>query len=163
VSSASEERGPGVGSLTRITHQWVLAQVYAYVTTRGFEDLGRSQVGMFRYPTLDGLRPSELAERLQSTKQSVNDLVGEMEERGYLIRVPDDTDGRARVIRLTAEGRRLEQTAYEGARTAERAIIELLGPRRFAQLKRSLEEIVSHISEGDLDSLPAAAPTSAER
>jgi hypothetical protein len=40
---------------------------------------------------------------------------------------------------------------------------ELLGHRRFAQPKRSLEEIVSHISEGHLDSLPAAAPTPAER
>jgi DNA-binding MarR family transcriptional regulator len=163
MSSAVEGRAPGLGSLTRVLHQWVLAQVYAHVVSSGYEDLGRSQVGIFRYPTPDGLRPSELAERLQITKQSVNDLVGEMEERGYLVRVPDPSDGRARIIRLTAKGRRLEKTAYEGARAAELAIAELLGPRRFAQLRGSLEEFVSHIAPDHLSALRVPEASSSTR
>jgi len=147
VSSASEERGPYVGSMMRNAHQWVIELVYARVVAAGYDDLGRSQIAMFRYPTPDGLRPSQLADRLQITKQSVNDLLGEMEERGYLVRVPDPTDGRARVIRLTAKGRQLEAIVYDGAQSAERAIAELLGPRQFAQLRHSLEKVVSHISE----------------
>jgi len=134
----------------RLAHQWILEQVYAGVVAAGFEDLGRAHVGMFRYPTPHGLRPSELADQLQITKQSVNDLLHDMEVRGYLVRVPDPSDGRARVIRLTAKGRQLEEIVYDGAQSAELAIAELLGPHRFAQLRRSLEEVVSHISEGDV-------------
>jgi DNA-binding MarR family transcriptional regulator len=136
--------------MMRIAHQWVLAQVYARVVAAGYEDLGRSHVAMFRYPTPDGLRPSELADQLQITKQSVNDLLGEMEERGYLVRVDDPTDGRARVIRLTAKGRQLEKTVYDGAQSAELAIAELLGPRHFTQLRDALETVASYISERDV-------------
>lgn len=138
----------------RVAHQWVIAQVHAHVVQAGYSDLSRAQIGIFRYPTPEGLRPSQLADQLQITKQSVNDLLYEMEERGYLHRAPDPSDGRARVIRLTAQGRKLEQTVYDGAQTAERAIAELLGPRRFAQLHHSLETVVSHITEP-----PPARPT----
>ena len=160
VSSASEKRGPYVGSMMRIAHHWVLAQVYARVVAAGYEDLGRSHIAMFRYPTPDGLRPSELADQLQITKQSVNDLLGEMEERGYLVRVPDPTDGRARVIRLTAKGHHLEEIVYDGAQSAELVIAELLGRRRFAQLRHSLENVVSHISESDLPPVGRRRPDS---
>jgi DNA-binding MarR family transcriptional regulator len=134
----------------RLAHQWILEQVYDGVVAAGFEDLGRAHVRMFRYPTPDGLRPSELADKLQITKQSVNDLLADMEARGYLVRVPDPSDGRARVIRLTAKGRQLERVVYDGARSAELAIAELLGPRRLAQLRRALDEVVSHISKGEV-------------
>ena len=80
-----------------------------------------------------------LAEQVGITKQSVNDLLGHLEGRGYLVRMPDPTDGRARVIRLTAKGRRLGETINAEAQAAERRIAEILGPRRFAQLRSSLE------------------------
>jgi DNA-binding MarR family transcriptional regulator len=143
--------------MMRTVHRWVLEQVYTSVVAAGYDDLGRAQVWMFRYPSADGLQPSELADLLQITKQSVNDLLHDMEARGYLVREPHPTDGRARVVRLTPKGQRLEQTAYDAAGSAQEAIAELLGPRRFAQLRQSLEEVVSHIARGDL---PAARATS---
>ena len=73
------------------------------------------------------------------TKQSVNDLLGHLEHHGYLSRVPDPFDGRARVIRLTSKGRRLQQTIYDQAGAAEHRIAEILGPRRFAQLHSCVE------------------------
>ncbi len=134
----------------RISFQWVLGHIHANVLAAGFEDLGRFHVGLFRYPTPDGMRPTELAEQLLITKQSVNVLLRDMEERGYLVRVPDPSDGRGRVVRLTAKGRHLEEIVYDAAESAERAFTELLGPDRFAQLRHSLEEVVDHISAGDL-------------
>ena len=67
--------------MMRTVHRWILEQVYAEVIAAGYEDLGRFHVGMFRWPTVNGVRPSELADRLQITKQSVNTLLGDMEER----------------------------------------------------------------------------------
>jgi DNA-binding MarR family transcriptional regulator len=151
MSSTITERVPYVGSLTRLVHQWVLAHIYSCVVAAGYHDLGRAHVGMFRYPATDGLRPSELAERLQVTRQSVNDLLGDMERLGYLVRVPDPTDGRARVIRLTERGLQLDQVIYSAARSAEVAIAKLLGPARFAQLRDALETVTVAIAAGDLE------------
>ena len=90
---------------------------------------------------------------LQITKQSVNDLVRDMEERGYLVRVPDPNDGRARIIRLTAKGHRLEQAVYEAAGSAEQTIAHVLGPRRFAQMRESLDQLAQQITAGDMPTM----------
>jgi DNA-binding MarR family transcriptional regulator len=136
--------------MMRTTVGWVREHVYAQVIDAGYHELGRAHVAMFRYPTLEGLRPTEIADQLQVTKQSVNDLLSYMEEHGYVVRVPDPTDGRARIVHLTAKGRRLEDVVYYAAGSAERAIAELLGPNRFPQLRQSLEEVARCISTGRL-------------
>ena len=127
--------------MTRIVWQWVRDRMYAGVVAAGYDDLNAAHVGLWRYPGLDGRRPTQLADEVGITKQSVNELLGHLEQRGYLDRVPDSADGRARVIRVTPKGRRLERTIYAEARTAQLQIAEILGPKRFAQLHSSLEEL----------------------
>jgi DNA-binding MarR family transcriptional regulator len=113
--------------------------MYAGVVAAGYDDLNAAHVGLWRYPGLEGLRPTQLADRAGITKQSVNDLLGHLERHGYLRRVPDSVDGRVRVIRLTSKGQRLQETIYAEAGAAQQRIAEILGPRRFAQLQSSLE------------------------
>jgi DNA-binding MarR family transcriptional regulator len=139
------EPGPYVGALFRVVWQWVREQLYAGVVAAGFDDLNAAHVGLWRYPGLEGLRPSQLADRAGITKQSVNDLLGHLEGHGYLVRAPDSADGRARVIQLTAKGRRLEATIYASAGAAQLRIAEILGPRRFAQLHSSLELLTEQL------------------
>ncbi len=139
-------RSPYIGAMLRVVWHWVRDQLYAGVVAAGYDDLNSAHVGLWRYPGLDGLRPSQLADRVGITKQSVNDLLGHLERHGYLFRVPDSADGRGRVIRLTSKGRRLEQTIYAEAGTAQLRIAEILGPRRFAQLQSSLELLASSLA-----------------
>jgi DNA-binding MarR family transcriptional regulator len=140
------EHRPYVGALMRVGWEWVREQMYAGVVAAGYDDLNAAHVGLWRYPGLEGLRPSELACRVGTRKQSVNDLLGHLEQRGYLSRVPDEADGRARVIRLSAKGRRLQQTIYDQAGAAELRIAEILGPRRFSQLHSCLELLKEQLS-----------------
>jgi DNA-binding MarR family transcriptional regulator len=137
---------PYVGAMLGVVWQWVRDQIYEGVVAAGYDDLNAAHVGLWRYPGLEGLRPSQLADRRGITKQSVNDLLGHLEQHGYLLRVPDSADGRARVIRLTSKGRRLEQTIYAEAGAAQRRIAEILGPRRFAQLHGSLELLTEQLA-----------------
>src|SRR5689334_20863499 len=120
-----------LGALLRPCWQWIREQVYEGVVAAGYDDLTRAHVGMFRHPGMDRRRPSELAEELQITRQSVNDLLSHLEVHGYIVRRPDPEDGRARVVRLTAEGRRLEAVVHDAARRAEISIADKLGPKRF--------------------------------
>jgi DNA-binding MarR family transcriptional regulator len=142
------ERSPYVGAMLRVIWLWVRDQLYAGVVAAGYDDLNAAHVGLWRYPGLDGLRPSQLADQAGVTKQSVNDLLGHLERHGYLERVPDSADGRARVIRLTSKGRRLQQTIHAEAQAAQLRIAEILGPRRFAQLHSSLE-LLAEASKDD--------------
>jgi DNA-binding MarR family transcriptional regulator len=146
IDNPSDERSPYVGAMLRVVWQWVRGQLYEGVVAAGYDDLNAAHVGLWRYPGLDGQRPSKLADQVGITKQSVNDLLGHLERHGYLSRVPDSGDGRARVIRLTSKGRRLGQTIYAEAGVAERRIAEILGPRRFAQLHSSLELLTEHLT-----------------
>jgi DNA-binding MarR family transcriptional regulator len=136
-----------VGATMRVVWQWVRDQIYAGVVAAGYDDLNAAHVGLWRYPGLDGLRPSQLADQAGIAKQSVNDLLGHLERYGYLERVPDSADGRARVIRLTSKGRRLERTIHAEARAAQLRIAEILGPRRFAQLHSSLEMLTEQLAD----------------
>lgn len=143
---ANGEPGPYVGALLGVVWQWVRDQLHAGVVAAGYDDLSAAHVGLWRYPGLEGLRPSQLADRRGITKQSVNDLLGHLEQRGYLSRVADTADGRARVIRLTSKGWRLQKTIYAEAGSAQLRIEEILGPRRFAQLHSSLELLIEQLA-----------------
>jgi DNA-binding MarR family transcriptional regulator len=134
-----------IGAMTRVVWQWVREQMYAGVVAAGYDDLNAAHVALWRYPGLDGLRPSQLAERAGITKQSVNDLLGHLEQHGYLERVPDTADGRVRVIHLTSKGRRLQQKIHAEAGAAQLRIAQILGPRRFAQLQSSLELLAGQL------------------
>jgi len=140
------EPSPYVGALLGVVWQWVRDQLYVGVVAAGYDDLNAAHVGLWRYPGLEGLRPSQLADRRGITKQSVNDLLGYLEQHGYLLRVPDSADGRARVIRLTSKGWRLQKTIYAEAASAQRRIEEILGPRRYAQLHSSLELLTERLA-----------------
>ena len=146
----NRDPSPYVGAMLGVVWQWVRDQLYAGVVAAGYDDLNAAHVGLWRYPGLEGLRPSHLADRRGITKQSVNDLLGHLEQHGYLLRVPDSADGRARVIRLTSKGWRLQKTIYAEAGRAQLRIAEILGPRRFAQLHNSLELLTTRLA-GSLD------------
>jgi DNA-binding MarR family transcriptional regulator len=141
MSSEGPNEGPYLGGLLRVCWQWIREQIFEGVRAAGYDDLKPSHVGLFRYPTLDRQRPSELADQLQITRQSVNELLGDLEELGYVTRESDPANKRARLVRLTASGRRLEKTINSQARIAELKIAELLGSRTFSQLRDALEQL----------------------
>lgn len=147
ISTETSDQGPFLGAKLRFAWQWIRDQVYDGVQTAGYSDLNPAHVGVFRYPTLDGQRPSELAEQMQITRQSVNDLLGHLEVHGYLTREADLADKRSRVVHLTTEGHRLEQTIKRLAHAAELGVAEKLGSRRYAELCAALEELERKISD----------------
>lgn len=68
--------------------------------------LRSSQLRLLSLTPVDGMRVTDLAERLGMTKQALGELANALEGRGLLESVRDDQDRRARILRPTAEGRR---------------------------------------------------------
>ena len=145
MSSPSPESAPYLGALFRLLWQRMRDGAHLHVVAAGFPDVQPAHLQVFRRPSPDGERPSDLAARLQISKQSVNDLLGHLEERGYLRREADPSDGRGRVVRLTDKGRLLEAEVHAAARAAEDDLAARLGATRYAALVATLSEMAGDL------------------
>ena len=88
-----------------------------------------------------GTRVSVLAERAQITKQSMAELVAHLERHGYVERVPDPADGRAKLVRATDRGRAVFAVARDVAAAHERRLEAELGAGDVAALRALLERL----------------------
>ncbi len=91
----------------------------------------------------EGSRLTELAERARMTKQSVGEVTTDLEQRGYVERVPDPADGRAKIIRLTERGHEAQTLGFELIAEIEREWGERIGEERVAALRDALEAITA--------------------
>jgi DNA-binding MarR family transcriptional regulator len=89
----------------------------------------------------DGTRPSALADGAWITKQAVGQRVHELEARGWVTVSPDPTDGRAVVVRRTAEGDRVRRTAVGAIAAMEDEWADLVGAERYATFRDVLDEL----------------------
>jgi DNA-binding MarR family transcriptional regulator len=90
-----------------------------------------------------GSRLTELAERAFMTKQSVGEFADDLERHGYLERVPDPSDGRAKIIRLTDKGREAYAIGRGLVDEIERQWAESYGDERVEALRDALEAITA--------------------
>lgn len=93
-----------------------------------------------------GVHLTALADRVGVTKQSCGQMVTELEAEGYLERVPDPDDGRAKLIRWGPEARASMPAAYAAMRDVDAHLVDVLGPEDAARL-RSL--LLRYASAGD--------------
>ena len=91
----------------------------------------------------DGTRLTDLAERARMTKQSVGEITSDLEQRGYVERVPDPSDGRAKIIRLTERGRAAQALGFGLIDEIEQEWAERFGAERVAALREALEAITA--------------------
>ena len=80
----------------------------------------------------------DLAEQAQVTKQTAGFLVDQLERAGYVERVPDPADGRARLIRLSARGAGVAAVANAEVALVEREWEDHLGAAAYRDLRTAL-------------------------
>ena len=141
-----EDSPLAIGALLRLAWQAVRERIYEGVLEAGYTDLSRAQVFLLRWPPFDGLRPSEIATRNQLSRQAINDLLSDLEKKGYLERIPDPTDGRARIVRLTERGWDLTQVISDMSFASEREWAQVIGESRYEEFRSALFELVAHAS-----------------
>src|ERR1700735_5386632 len=89
----------------------------------------------------NGSRLTDLADRAMMTKQSVGEVVSDLEKRGYVERVPDPADGRAKIIRLTAKGQAVYLTGWRLNKELKQEWAARYGEDRVAALRDALESV----------------------
>ena len=102
---------------------------------RGHPDVRPPHGNVFQFLDDDGTRVQVLAERAGVTKQSMAELVAHLERHGYVERVPDPADRRAKLVRATARGGELYAIAREVVAELEAEWTELLGEAKMRRLR----------------------------
>ena len=96
----------------------------------------------------EGSRITDIARAQDVTKNAVGQLVTELEDLGYVERVPDPADGRAKIVRYTRQGRALIADAAAIAERLNAEVEAIIGARRLEELRSTLADICHHLGLG---------------
>jgi DNA-binding MarR family transcriptional regulator len=136
-----DEQQADLGVLLFIPYRYAEDRIFRALQDAGFDDWTLAQCRVFQRVASGGSRLTDLADQAQMTKQSAGVMVDQLERLGYVSRVPDHADGRARLIVIEQRGRR----ALEVAMTTRDEIISewkaYLGTRNFTLLHQILDQL----------------------
>jgi DNA-binding MarR family transcriptional regulator len=126
------------GLLLFIPYRALENRVFAALAESGFDDFTPAQARVMQRIGPDGTRLTDLAEQAQVTKQTAGFLVDQLERAGYVRRVPDPTDRRARLVCVAERGLAAVPVAAAAVAEVEAEWAAHLGRRRMTQLREAL-------------------------
>lgn len=130
------------GAVLRLATQLVDG-IQQGVRARGFDDVRPAHGFAFARIAAGRATTSDVAEHLGVTKQAASQLVEHLVSGGYLRREPDPLDARARLLVLTARGRRCTRAADEAAAEVVGRWRTALDPGQLAVLEAALTTIAA--------------------
>jgi DNA-binding MarR family transcriptional regulator len=134
--------------LLRRPYEALLIRLHTELDAAGFADSYPSWgTNIFHHLREGGLRLTELAERTHTTKQAMRYTINQLEAAGYVERVPDPTDRRAKIIRLTQRGWEGRRVADEIIASIEQECVRELGEERMRQFEALMKEVSSVLAD----------------
>lgn len=137
----NDEQRVDLGVSLFIPYRYSEDRIFRAIQDAGFDDWTLTQCRVFQRISPEGSRLTDLADQAQMSKQSAGVLVDQLEHLGYVRRIPDPTDGRARLIVIEERGRRAVEVA---AATLDEILAEwkaYLGTRNFTLLQQILDQL----------------------
>ena len=130
-----------LGILLFVTNRALEQRAFDAVVAAGITDITLAQARVAARIAPNGSRVSDLAEQARITKQSAASLVEQLEKAQYVERVPDPTDGRARLVRLTPRLRRVAEAADAEVARVLAEWADHIGKDRIQQLHEILRDL----------------------
>jgi DNA-binding MarR family transcriptional regulator len=140
-SSIKRARPDNLGILLREPFRFASSRLHERFAERGHPEVRAPHGNVLQYLDAAGTRVSVLAERAQVTKQSMAELVAHLERHGYVERVPDPADRRAKLVRPTPRGGEIYEIAREFIIDMEAEWTAKLGDRKMRTLRELLKEL----------------------
>jgi DNA-binding MarR family transcriptional regulator len=147
VSNLKEEREDNFAPALAAAGRALTATMMAKLASCGFTDVTPAFSSLMPLLDATGARPSTLAQRAGITKQAISQLVRELETRGYVEQIPDATDTRAKIVRLTKRGLALHAASAEVRLELQSVALAKLGKAKVSRLRRDLVELAAALEE----------------
>jgi DNA-binding MarR family transcriptional regulator len=136
-----DEQRIGLGVSLFIPYRYTEVRIFQALLDAGFDDWTLAQCRVFQRIAPDGSRLTDLAEQAQMSKQSAGVLVDQLERLGYVRRVCDLADGRARLIVIEQRGRRAIEVVTATLDEIYSEWKAYLGTRNFTLLQQILDQL----------------------
>lgn len=144
---------PYVGALLRMASNVSRERSLRVLKERAFDDLNQALLSGFQWPPPEGVRPIDLAERANMTRQSANYLIRELEQLGYMERRAERPGGR-RLVYLTRRGWKVFEAIWTAQKQLHEEWATIVGPERFEEFMRTLRQL-SMIDAGGKTTSPS--------
>ncbi len=128
---------------SRIVNRHVVEGLQA----RGYADLRSTHTTLLSNIDLAGSTVTVAADRAGITKQAMGRLASELEDAGYIRVRTDPHDARARVLQLTAAGRKLMLDSLEVMAELERRYAGTIGQDRLVAILSGLADFVEEAGQ----------------
>ncbi|MGY1593116.1 MarR family winged helix-turn-helix transcriptional regulator [Geodermatophilus sp. SYSU D00708] len=130
-----------LGLLCFYPYRAMEARILAALAAAGFDDITAAQGRVAARIGPNGTRLTDLAEQALVTKQTAGHLVDQLERAGYVRRVPDPTDARARLVQMAERGQRVVALARRVEAEVEAEWTAYLGEEVAEQLREALTRL----------------------
>lgn len=137
--------GPPLVAFLRPLLDWFEERHLELMAEAGFDDVRRAHNAVFVHLPAEGRRLTDLADDADITKQAMAELVTDLVGKGYLDRVPDPTDGRAKLIVWAERGERVHEATMRAFATIEAELAGTIGRERFEALRSELGALVGSL------------------
>jgi DNA-binding MarR family transcriptional regulator len=141
VAPRRDRPDPNLAILLREPFMAFIAELFRRLQKAGYGDLRISHLVVFQHIDPPGSRVTELAAKAQMTKPSMAYLVEYLEAAGYVERLPDPSDGRARLVHLTERGWKQIEDALDIIADMEAELAAAMRPGQLATLRRLLTSL----------------------
>ena len=130
-----------LGLLCYIASRAMETRVFDALAAAGFDDITTAQGRVFARIGPKGTRVTDLADQARITKQTAGFLVDQLERAGYVRRVPDPADARARLVQIAPRGEAAVAVARAAEAQVEAEWTRHLGKQVAGQLRRALTRL----------------------
>ena len=132
---------PLISALLETAMMRIRDDLYTLSDTR-FPGLRMRHYRLLSFVPPEGERPSRMTVASGLTKQALAQALAPLQAGGYVEVVPDPADGRARLVRLTERGRRVNETVRRRLAELEREWASRVGEERYAVAREVLTDLL---------------------
>jgi DNA-binding MarR family transcriptional regulator len=137
----------GLGILAARLLFAVQDELYAQLEEAGHAQVTRLHGAVIAYLDEEGTRATELARRSGRHKQVIGRIVDELEALGYVERLPEKRDRRAKLVVPTERGRELMRTSNEIIGNIEQRLGAELGRAEYDTFRQTLRAVVASLTQ----------------
>lgn len=130
------------------THVWlVLMKAYRSLARHAGLSLDAAEIGFSEFTILEALlnkgplKVNDIGRRINLTSGSITTAIDRLEERGFVKRSADESDGRARLVSLTVAGRSLITKTFAAHKQRMDAAADTLTKAERQSLIRLLKKL----------------------
>lgn len=128
--------------------QWVEDRHFDILKEAGFGEIRRAFNGVFIHLSADGDRLTDLAEKASMSKQAMGELVDDLIDLGFLVRLPDPTDRRAKLIFWGPKALEAHKVTLRAFAQIDTEIAQIIGEDGLADLRATLGRLTEGTRRG---------------